>query len=322
MRSDPTVAVIIPTCNRPALLIRALESVLLQSQQPDEILVVVDGPSPETLVVLKSFCCPALRVLSLETRSGVCVARNHGISHATSRWIAFLDDDDEWLPHKLFRQIRVAENTAWRNPIVCSQILVRTSTRDSVFPRRGPAQDETIPEYLFCRKTILPWEVLLQSSNLLTSRALLEQVPFTPGLKKWDDTDWLVRAAQIDGTGLDFIPEPLSVWYVEDGPRATLSSTFDWRYLFAWTKANRQLMPSLAYSGALLRDVAREAMRERSSEAFWPLLREAIRHGRPDAVQLMSFFVAFAFTWFVPNNFIARARRLATHFVPGRIKCP
>lgn len=308
MIQDKTVAVIIPTRNRPGLLLRALDSVSEQTLQAHEIFVILDGPCPETRAMLSSTCIPNLRILELQTRLGVCVARNYGIDHATSRWIAFLDDDDEWLPQKLERQVRVAQNSAWRYPIVFSRLVVRTPKGDSISPRRGPSEGETIPEYLFCRKTLFPWEVLLQTSNLLTSRLLLERVQFSPGLIKWNDTDWLMHAAQLEGTGLDFVDEPLSVWYVDE-MRSTISSRLNWQYLFDWARTNRRLFPKRAYSAALLWDIAREAMKQRCRGAWWALLKEATRNGHPNLIQMVSFAITVAFTWFMPHRLVRSIRR-------------
>lgn len=98
-----TVSVIIPTFNRWATLPRALDSVLSQSRLPDEIIVVDDGSTDATADELpRRF--PDVTCLRQANR-GVSAARNAGIGHASSTWIAFLDSDDEWLPEKLARQL-------------------------------------------------------------------------------------------------------------------------------------------------------------------------------------------------------------------------
>lgn len=93
-------AVIIPTYQRPELLVQAVDSVLGQTYAPSEVLVVRDGPHalvPETLP-----SSPALRVLD-RPKQGVAAARNAGIAASASPWICFLDDDDLWHPHRLER---------------------------------------------------------------------------------------------------------------------------------------------------------------------------------------------------------------------------
>ena len=104
------VSVVIPTLRRPKLLVRALASVFSQTYKELEVIVVIDGPDEETADVLRTLNDPRLRVIvnsrSL-TAAGVsrgCV----GIDHAKGEWIAFLDDDDEWLPGKIQKQIAFA----------------------------------------------------------------------------------------------------------------------------------------------------------------------------------------------------------------------
>jgi glycosyltransferase involved in cell wall biosynthesis len=86
------ISVVIPTCNRPRLLEEALNSVLEQSLQPEEIILVNNGDEP-----LAYF--PALshvRVIEAPRRAGGGQARNIGAATATSEYLAFLDDDDLW----------------------------------------------------------------------------------------------------------------------------------------------------------------------------------------------------------------------------------
>ncbi len=99
-----TVSVVIPTFNRASVVTRALESVLLQTRPPDELLVVDDGSTDDTAERVRAEL-PGVRVIEQENR-GVSAARNAGIRAATGTWIALLDSDDEWLPEKLDRQLR------------------------------------------------------------------------------------------------------------------------------------------------------------------------------------------------------------------------
>jgi len=95
-------SVVIPTFNRVRLLRRALDSVLNQSLQPFEVIVVDDGSNDNTrAVIAKEF--PRVNY-QFQENSGVSAARNKGISISSGSWIAFLDSDDEWCKHKLERQ--------------------------------------------------------------------------------------------------------------------------------------------------------------------------------------------------------------------------
>lgn len=94
------VSVIIPTYKRPILLHRCLEALMNQSVTPDgyEVIVVTDGPDPETTRLVASVVkeyrnCPALRCLSLPAKKGPAAARNLGWRNATGKLILFTDDD-------------------------------------------------------------------------------------------------------------------------------------------------------------------------------------------------------------------------------------
>ncbi len=96
------VSVVIPTYNRYKLLKRAIESLYKQTCLPDEIIVVDDGSTDETVAIQNDF--PEIIYIYQENR-GVSAARNVGIQRAKNEWIAFLDSDDAWHSEKLQKQI-------------------------------------------------------------------------------------------------------------------------------------------------------------------------------------------------------------------------
>jgi len=291
--SEHPISVVIPTTGRPLLLRRALHSVFSQTLPPAEIIVVVDGADPDTIVALTSIADPSLSLIEIKDRCGCAEARNIGVRNASGRWIALLDDDDEWLPDKLMNQVRAASQSNLHFPIVFSRVVVRTPAADFTMPRRAPLRSESIADYMFRRRSLIPGEVLLLPSSMLIPRALLDELPFSAGLKKWEDVDWLLRAGIKPGVGLEFIPQALTIWYCEDLRRKTRSDAIDWRYLFDWATSNRRLFTPKTYSGVMLISIAQEAAQQRYSGAAWPLLREAIRYGAPDVVQLAWFFLGY-----------------------------
>jgi glycosyltransferase involved in cell wall biosynthesis len=107
-----SVSVVIPTYNRSVVLRRALESVVAQTRPPDEVIVVDDGSTDDTVEWVER----ELPDMTLMRRSnyGVSNARNRGVEAAGSEWIAFLDSDDEWRPEKLEKQLwALAENPGY-----------------------------------------------------------------------------------------------------------------------------------------------------------------------------------------------------------------
>ena len=110
--STPVVSVVIPTSNRwPLLSSCALPSALGQLDVEHEVIVVDDGSRDDTPVRLAELTEPRLRVLRHATPKGVSQARNTAVDAARGSWIAFLDDDDLWSPHKLRVQLDAATSS-------------------------------------------------------------------------------------------------------------------------------------------------------------------------------------------------------------------
>ena len=112
MNENPfTVSVIIPTYNRAHLVGRAIKSVLNQTFQDFEIIVVDDGSTDSTKEVVTSFNDTRIRYIKHQMNKGGNAARNTGLKNSKGEYIAFLDSDDEWLPEKLERQLEVFEKS-------------------------------------------------------------------------------------------------------------------------------------------------------------------------------------------------------------------
>ena len=99
------ISVVIPTRNRYALLDRAVKSVLIQTFSDFEILIVDDASSDETRNIIEKNKDERIRYIPLKKKSGGSKARNIGIENSKGEYVAFLDDDDEWLPEKLKKQV-------------------------------------------------------------------------------------------------------------------------------------------------------------------------------------------------------------------------
>ena len=109
------VSVVIPTYNRPAACRAAVQSVLAQRPLPLEVLVCDDASPLRVVDELREWC--ALRwdieFIGLPQNRGPSTARNMGIERARGDWVAFLDDDDLWLPGKLAAQWSAAQSGRW-----------------------------------------------------------------------------------------------------------------------------------------------------------------------------------------------------------------
>ena len=141
--SDPIVSVVIPTRDRPALLLRAIHSALEQTLREIEVIVVIDGEEgSESADAVARLSDERVRCIALGERVGGAEARNIGARSAQSQWIALLDDDDEWLPAKLAAQIDAAAGqTTGKQPVItCQHIHRAEGAADVVRPRRLPGR--------------------------------------------------------------------------------------------------------------------------------------------------------------------------------------
>ncbi len=107
----PAVTVVIPTFNRASIIGRAIRSVLSQTCREWELIVVDDASTDETEQVVKSFQDNRIKYIRHDRNRRVSAARNTGIRCAQGEYISFLDDDDEWLPQKLEKELEVFRNS-------------------------------------------------------------------------------------------------------------------------------------------------------------------------------------------------------------------
>lgn len=100
-----------PAYNAVSTVTHALKSILSQSDDNLEVIVVDDGSEDETFMAALSVRDPRVRVFQIKKNSGAAAARNHALRQAHGRYIAFLDADDLWLPGKLEAQIEAMQRT-------------------------------------------------------------------------------------------------------------------------------------------------------------------------------------------------------------------
>lgn len=109
---QPKVSIIMPTYNRANLISRAIKSSLRQTFENFELIVVDDASTDNTSEVIKSFEDKRIKYIKFAVNTGKSgnLARNEGIKRSSGEFIAFLDDDDEWMPKKLEYQLSAFES--------------------------------------------------------------------------------------------------------------------------------------------------------------------------------------------------------------------
>ena len=231
------VSVIIPTHRRPELCLRAVKSVFAQTHKSIEVIVVNDGADSATTELLRGEADPRLQVIELSPAHGQNAARNAGVNRATGKWVAFLDDDDEWYPNKVEQQLAILENDPdAENTIVSCRLVVQTNRRWLVLPQKLYDGTEPVSEYLFCRTSSHDHR-LTQSSTLFLSRELCLKAPYDSNLKKHTDYDFVMRANTYHGTKVRMCREPLVIWHQDDNT-VHQGAIRKWRYSLEWMNTN------------------------------------------------------------------------------------
>jgi glycosyltransferase involved in cell wall biosynthesis len=324
MSARPDISVVIPTFARPELVLRAVRSALAQTLSSIEVVVVVDGPGDDqTRAALATIADPRLRVVVLKEKGGAPNARNAGVSEARAPWTALLDDDDEWLPAKLATQLDLAKASGGERPIVASRLINRTPRADFVMPRRLPSPAEPLSEYLTVRRGLFHGDGFIQTSTIMAPTELLRQVPFTVGLRRFQELDWTFRALSHDGVDLIYPDEPLVIFHQdEDRPRISFESP--WQQSIAWLDGVRPLITRRAYAALAMSVIASTAAPTRRWSLFRSLLRDARRHGDPRFVD----YVTYAQVWLLPPTLrrtvrdVVLRRRTRTATAPASPAAP
>jgi glycosyltransferase involved in cell wall biosynthesis len=197
-----SVSVIIPTYNRCQQLRRALRSVLAQTRQADEVIVLDDGSTDTTPQILRSDFSTVK--YHYQQNQGVSVARNQGIALAKSEWLAFLDSDDEWLPTKLEQQLNLLKTN--QDMVVChtDEIWMRKGKRVNAMKKHAKKGG-----WIF--QHCLPL-CAMSPSSIIIHRSVFEQTGlFDVNLPVCEDYDlWLRITARYP---VLFIETPLLIKY-------------------------------------------------------------------------------------------------------------
>jgi len=188
---------------------RAIDSVLTQTEPVDEIIVVDDGSTDGTAEAIRSRYGSRVTVLS-QKNAGVSAARNRGIREAQGEWIAFLDSDDAWLPTKLERQLEAlaTRHTEFGACFTDCRFVADPRLRQSAFELGGLEKCEPCGILDNPLKYVLARHPVIWVPSLLVRRSLLNKLGgFDKTMVVAEDTDLLLRLAL--NTKFCFVSEPL-----------------------------------------------------------------------------------------------------------------
>jgi glycosyltransferase involved in cell wall biosynthesis len=193
--------VIIPTHNRASLLPRAINSVLAQTFSDFELFVVDDASNDETARVIQGFSDSRITYIRHEVNRGESESRNTGIRNARGEYIAYLDDDDEWVPEKLDKQVKVMDSSPPETGVVytgCDYVELGTGRK---LGTQKVYQRGRVLEHLLT-KNFIPGP-----TALVRKKCFQKVGEYDPTVRYGPDWEMWIRIARY----FDFeaIPEPL-----------------------------------------------------------------------------------------------------------------
>lgn len=267
--SLPPVTAIIPTTGRPSVR-RAVASALRQSTTT-EVLVILDDPDvfPQVKRRLEGLRCS---IMQTPGRRGGAAARNLGVQFAQTDYVAFLDDDDEWVTEKNRLQLgEAAHSTA----VSSRAMLVGASSR--IAPERlyHPGLG-SLADYVLDRSSVQLRQHFMQTSTLLCSREAALATPWAEDLPRHQDWDWLIR---LQAAGVTVVQRPEVLVKVAQGSPGSISKKPDWRASRAWLRGlQRQVsaQPAADFTASI---IARGAFESRAWVSGVAALIEGLRNG-------------------------------------------
>jgi glycosyltransferase involved in cell wall biosynthesis len=218
---DPVVSVIIPVFNREKLVVKAINSVLAQTYQDFEILIIDDASTDNTEKVIRDLNNDKIKYYRLDKNSGQCIARNFGIKKSNAKYIAFLDSDDEWFPEKLKLQIDCFDTGSDKLGIVYGYAYQKDVIKDktTLYDReyyRGSIHDKFLEG--FCPPT--------PSLFMVKNEVLQKLNGFDENLITFVDLDmWLRISEEYE---FDYVEEPIITKYEQIGDQYV--NNFEKRY--------------------------------------------------------------------------------------------
>ena len=176
--NKPTVSIIIPTYNRAHFLGEAIQSVLDQTYQDFEIIVIDDASTDNTEELVKSFGDERIRYIRLKENSGASsVPRNTGLRAARGEYIAFLDSDDRWFPTKLTKQMGLI--AAHNLDFIASQVIDVNLSSGTETVRGNVIKGKTLLSQILSGECNIPMSTIVVKRSTIDNSNISRNISFS-----------------------------------------------------------------------------------------------------------------------------------------------
>ncbi|MBK6935111.1 MAG: glycosyltransferase family 2 protein [Bacteroidales bacterium] len=204
----PKVSIILPTYNRAYIIEKGINSLLNQTYQDFEIIIVDDGSTDNTEEIIKKLQEKDKRIkyIKLKTNKGAATARNIGIKAARGEYIAFQDSDDEWMHEKLEKQVKVLD-TSSKEVVVYTGFWKLECNKKTYIPNKNISNKEGN-----IHKELLKVNLIGTPSILLYKQSLEKIGAFDENLPRLQDWDLSIRLSEFYEFIL--IDEPLFIAHI------------------------------------------------------------------------------------------------------------
>ena len=207
---NPKISVIIPTYNRAEVLVRAIKSVLSQTLPDFELIVVDDGSTDGTKKAVGEFIKRDNRVryFWMKNSGGAAAPKNRGFLESSGKYIAYLDHDDQWLPTKLEKQIKLFEKGDKNLGLVSCNVIISKNGKDIGVHK--------LHKYKEVRDLLLEGgNYAFSNSSIMVPRSIIEKVgERDENLKLFEDLDIIIRIG-LTGYGFNFVDEALVRYHID-----------------------------------------------------------------------------------------------------------
>jgi glycosyltransferase involved in cell wall biosynthesis len=288
----PFFSVVVPVYNRATPLRSALLSVIEQTEQDFELIVVDDGSSDDPARIIRELADPRITIL-MQKNHGGAAARNAGIDAAKGQFIAFLDSDDRYLQGHLAEMrllLAHTKDTAAYAPV----IVERGGGKRFIKPPRAIAPGEHMATYVLCDRGFVP------TITLVVRAELARRIRYDERLGYAQDTDFCIRL-YLAGCRFVMAARPGAVWNdVVDTHR--VSAGRKGACMIGWLEQIRPDVPQCAYYGArgwiIAKGVAASDMQTALRLYLTALARGCYRPRMAAVIFLQIFFPDWAYRRF------------------------
>ena len=210
MTSSPKVSAVIATYNRADLLPRAVRSVLSQTYEDHELIIVDDCSTDHTRELVSSWTDSRIRYVRHQENRHQSGAINTGIEHARGQYVAFLDDDDEWMPTKIEKQVGVFESSGPGVGLVYGWLDEMDDSSGRTRRRYRGTMSGDLSKDLLALKIPSPTITLMVKTQIAR-----DAHGFDESLTAYNDLDFLIRVSQL--CEIAALPKVVAVQHIGHG---------------------------------------------------------------------------------------------------------